>query len=499
MKLRSRLYIGLAAVALTFAVAGFLVANTQRRYLTQQVDQQLRSAMPFAIGIVSRGTGDVGGFGGSGGAGPGGIVPPDNTNLSELFVGHLDADGTLTAVVAPQLSAGEPIVSVARAAAAPPGPTMAPFTTDGKGTDSRFRVVVVQRPGTTGWEVIALPLTRADAAYRRLLLASGLGGLVVLGAIGLTAVWVVRLGVKPINDMTEAADAITAGDDERRIAHYPAGTEAGRLARALNTMLDERQAADERLRQFVTDASHELRTPLTSIRGYSDLYAQGGLQDGAALDDAMRRVSAEAHRMGLIVDDLLLLAKLDQGRALSTDDIDLAPLVDDAARDARAVQPGRQLTVSVAGPLPVVGDALRLQQVLAALLYNALVHTPVETPIELHAQSSNDLVTIDLIDHGPGMDAETQLHAFERFYRGDSSRSRHSGGSGLGLSIAKSIVEAHGGRITLDATPGPRPDQGCRFRITLPERRMPERHLPERHIATDDVVSERAVTGDRSA
>jgi two-component system OmpR family sensor kinase len=459
MKLRTRLYIGLLAVAVTFAVSGYLVANTQRRYLTDQVDQQLRSAVPFAIGILNGGGGQIGGV-----TNDRGFPRPPSKNLSELFVGHLDTSGTLTPLLAPQLATGEPIVTPAQAADAPAGPAAAPFTVDGLGTDSRFRVVIVHRPNSDGWEVVALSLNRADSAYRRLLLASGLAALVVLGAIGLTAAWVVRLGVKPINDMTEAADAITAGDDQRRIRQYPSGTEAGRLSRALNTMLDERQAADHRLRQFVTDASHELRTPLTSIRGYSDLYAQGGLNDSESLDDAMRRVSAEATRMGSIVDDLLLLSKLDRSRELNDDDVDVSGLLEDAARDARAVQPQRIITVSVPPRLPVIGDSYRLQQVLAALVYNALVHTPIDAPIELSGHAVDNLVSIEVRDHGPGMDADAEAHAFERFYRGDPSRSRHTGGSGLGLSIAKSIVEAHGGRITLYTEPG----QGCRFLVTLP-------------------------------
>ena len=154
----------------------------------------------------------------------------------------------------------------------------------------------------------------ADSAYSRLLLATGIGGLAVLGMIALSTVWVMRLGVKPINDMADAADAIRSGDRDRRIAPYPVGTEAGRLSLTLNSMLDERQEADDRLRQFVADASHELRTPLTSIRGYSDLYQHGGLGDRATLDDAMRRVASEAGRMGALVDDLLLLSTLDQHR-----------------------------------------------------------------------------------------------------------------------------------------------------------------------------------------
>jgi two-component system OmpR family sensor kinase len=170
--------------------------------------------------------------------------------------------------------------------------------------------------------------------------------------------------------------------------------------------------------------------------------------------------------MGSIVDDLLLLSKLDRGRELNDDEVDLTGLLEDSARDARAVQPDRMITVSAPATLGVIGDSFRLQQVLAALVYNALVHTPLDTPIELSGQMADEFVMVEVRDHGPGMDAESESHAFERFYRGDPSRSRHTGGSGLGLAIAKSIVEAHGGRITLQTEPG----HGCRFVITLPMR-----------------------------
>jgi len=449
MKLSHRLFIGLGAVTLAFALTGFLIANTQRRYLTQQVDRQLQSAFPLVNSALGNRP-----------------IPPDGAGtLSEVYIGHLAADGTLTPFVQGQLVTGTPNVTPAdaRAHAAGPGPGQA-FTVDGKGTSDRFRVLVFERREQPGWNVVALSLAKADSAYTRLIIATAIGGVVVLAVIALTGAWVVRLGVKPINDVTAAADAISAGEKDIRVPSYPAGTEAARLADAFNTMLDQKEASDERLRQFVADASHELRTPLTSIRGYADLYQQGGLTDQARLDDAMRRVSGEADRMGSIVNDLLLLSKLDRGAELHVADIDLAPMLHEQASDANAVQPERTITVGVDAPLPCHGDADRLRQVVAALVHNALVHTPPDAPIELTGTLIDGAVIIEVVDHGPGMDEATAARAFERFFRGDPSRARLTGGSGLGLSIAQSIVDAHHGRLALFTAPG----EGCRFRIALP-------------------------------
>ncbi len=451
MKLRNRLVIGLAGVTVAFAATGYLIANTQRRYLTEQVDRQLENVVPISIRV--------------GGDRPVPLPPDGAATFSEVYIGHLAADGTLTTVVQGQLTSGQPAIGVADAAAHSSGPGgRDPFTADGVGTSDQFRVVVIERRDVPGWDIVALSLAKADAAYRRLLLATGVGGIVVLSVIALTAAWVLRLGVRPINDVTLAADAISAGETGRRVPSYPSGTEAARLANAFNAMLDQREQADERLRQFVADASHELRTPLTSIRGYADLYNQGGLKDQARLDDAMRRVSGEAERMGSIVNDLLLLSKLDRGLPLETAPVDLAPILDDAAADARAVQPDRTITVTTEHPLPCVGDQQRLHQVIAALVHNALVHTPSDTPVEITGSRSDGALVVEVVDHGPGMDAETAARAFERFYRGDPSRARGTGGSGLGLSIAERIVQAHGGRIALVTAPG----EGCRFRVALP-------------------------------
>ena len=451
MKLRHRVVIGLGAVALAFAVTAFLIVNTQRRYSVEQLDRQLQNAIPLAFSQF--------------GPRPQPLPPDGIGAFSELFVGRLAEDGTMTVLVQGPLVSGTPAVTPQIAAEhAGRGPSGAPFTVGGIDTGDDFRVIVSERRDVAGWDVVALSMAQADAAHTRLLVATGIGALVVLAVMSLTGVWVVRLGVQPINDVTDAADAISAGDRERRLPSYPPGTEAAHLASAFNQMLDQKEAADERLRRFVADASHELRTPLTSIRGYVELYHRGGLTDQDRLDDAMRRVSGEAERMGALVDDLLLLSKLDRGLPLETATVDVASLLDDAALDAAAVQPMRTITVTSERPLTCVADPLRIQQVVAAVAANALVYTPVEAPVELVGSRRDGAVVIDVVDHGPGLDAETAAHVFERYYRGDDSRARNTGGSGLGLSIAASIVEAHGGRIAVHPTPG----GGCTFTIALP-------------------------------
>ncbi len=445
MRLRNRLFVGLGAIVVVFGIIGLLIANTQRKYLVEQVDRRLESSVGLAAGIFNDR--------------PIPLPPEGAADLTELWVGNLAPDGTLTPVVEGQLVSGSPGVTLDDALRHANRPGRGePFTVDG------FRVIAVTRPDQQGWSIVALSLEATDAAYVRLLWALGLGALVVLTVVVLIGLWVLRLGVKPITEVTAAAEAIGSGERDRRVPSFPAGTEAAELSDAFNAMIDEKEAADERLRQFVADASHELRTPLTSIRGYADLYQRGGLSEPARLDDAMRRVTGEAERMGALVDDLLLLSKLDRGLPIEHVTVDLASLLDDAAADARAVQPDRPITVQCVRPLTCKGDPLRLHQVVAALVHNALVHTPATTAVELIGAPSDGAAVLDVVDHGEGLDPEAAAKVFERFYRGDPSRARSSGGSGLGLSIAKSIVETHGGRITVHTAPG----EGCRFRVAVP-------------------------------
>ena len=239
----------------------------------------------------------------------------------------------------------------------------------------------------------------------------------------------------------------------------------------MNTMLGEieeafrqRQVSEDRVRQFAADASHELRTPLTSIQGYAELWQRGGLRSEPELAEAMRRTEAEARRMARLVDDLLLLARLDQHRPLECSPVRLDHLAEDAVADARAVEPERPLTVS-ASPTVVSGDEMQLRQLIGNLVTNARIHTPAGTPVEVAVSVRNGVGQLEVIDHGPGMPAEISDNVFQRFFRADGSRSRgRAGGSGLGLSIVSAIAEAHGGSAEVVTAPG----AGCRFIVRLP-------------------------------
>jgi two-component system, OmpR family, sensor kinase len=224
------------------------------------------------------------------------------------------------------------------------------------------------------------------------------------------------------------------------------------------------RTSEERMRRFITDASHELRTPLTTIRGFAELYRQGAARDVAML---LSRIESEASRMGLLVDDLLLLARLDVQRPLEHSQVDLLALASDAVHDAQAIAPKRAITLEVLdGPgIPeVVGDEARLRQVLSNLVANAVQHTPESADVTVRVGTEGDDAVLEVADKGPGMTEEDASRVFERFYRTDSSRARASGGTGLGLSIVDSLVHAHGGAVTVTTAPG----QGCRFRVTLP-------------------------------
>jgi two-component system OmpR family sensor kinase len=263
-----------------------------------------------------------------------------------------------------------------------------------------------------------------------------------------------------------------------RVPESDPRTEVGSLSRSFNAMLAqietafalreaseaEARASEERMRRFVGDASHELRTPLTSIRGFAELYRSGALPRKADVARAMARVESEATRMGLLVEDLLRLARLDQQRPLEHALVDLAGLVRGAVDSARARDPQRPVTLEVSGRPGVVGDEPRLAQVVGNLLSNALTHTPAGTPVEVRVTSSGSDAVVEVRDHGPGIPAEDRPRVFERFYRADASRTRASGGSGLGLAIVSALVQAHGGSVQLDDAPL----GGARFRVRLP-------------------------------
>jgi len=487
VSLRRRVLLGCVAVAVVLAVADAALASTFRGYLVGRVDEQLLQA---ADRLDGGGPGpDRGGMGPlqfrrplPGGPGPG-------QAFSEFYLAVAGADGDVEARLDRPLGGGgdapDPAADEVLAAAPVAGEPPQPFTVEGDSAD--WRMVVVLGGAVGGGELLLVgsSLAPVGPTYGRMVAVLAVATLAVLTTLALVAWWVLRQGVRPLAAMTTTAGVIAAGALSERVADTDERTEAGRLGGALNRMLGrieeafaQRAETEGRLRRFVADASHELRTPLTSIRGYADLYRHGGLPPGPELDEAMRRVEQEAARMGALVEDLLLLARLDEGRALLLGPVALDALVEDAVRDARAVEPDRPIALS-AHPVTVVGDEARLRQAIGNLLANARVHTPAGTPVEVTVGPDGAAAVVEVADHGPGLPAGADRRVFERFYRADEARSRASGGAGLGLAIVAGVVEAHHGEATVASAPG----AGARFRLHLPQR------PPERAVEAGDVGS----------
>jgi two-component system OmpR family sensor kinase len=365
--------------------------------------------------------------------------------------------------------------------------------------------------------IVGVDLGDINGTIGRLIYIDLIVSAIVVVALAMVGVTIVRTSLRPLTDIERTAEAIAAGDLSRRVPDEDSRTEVGRLGRALNAMLAQIESAfharersenaarrsEERMRQFVSDASHELRTPLTAIRGYAEYYRQrGGLDNGAHpngepghdpahqpalagpvaesgpltapdLDRIMERVEQESSRMGGLVEDMLILARLDEQRPIERRPVDLLTLAADAVQDARIVAPGRtiDLTVGTGAAFLVLGDEARLRQVISNLMNNALTHTPKGTPVTVRIlagyQGSNPAVPaviLEVADQGPGLTREQAEHVFERFYRADQARGRRTGGTGLGLAIVSALVGAHGGTVGVNTTPG----QGATFWFTLP-------------------------------
>jgi two-component system, OmpR family, sensor kinase len=338
------------------------------------------------------------------------------------------------------------------------------------GGRSSYRLIA--KPlGAAGTVVVAMPLSEVRATQHRLLLIEGVVSGLVLVGIGFAAYWLTRRELRPLERMARKSRAIAAGDLSQRVEPDDPRTEVGQLGEALNAMLAEiersfaeRIAAEERLRRFLADASHELRTPVTSIRGYAEMFRRGASDRPADLVKVMRRIEQEGERMGELVEELLLLARLDQGSPLKREPVDVVALVDAAVDAARAADPERPIDVESIDQLVVLGSESRLRQVVDNLVGNARVHTPALTPIHVRLAAEGSDVVLEVADQGPGVPAEEAERIFERFYRTDRSRTRGKGGVGLGLSIVRSVVEAHGGAVSYRARPG----GGSIFRVILP-------------------------------
>jgi signal transduction histidine kinase len=460
-----------ALVAAALAVTGFAATSLLRGYLLDQRDDQLQL---LAQDVQTNPAGVLQQCAVAGGRFPSSTyvacVVPDTSQIV-VTQGPRASDG------------GLPDVSQVEASSQDHGAT-APFSVAAQDGSSTWRVVVAG-----SYNGLAIVIGTDQAADRELLgklvrveLVVGLAIIVVLGTAGYL---LVRNSLRPLRDVEHTAQAIAAGDLSRRVPTGDERTEVGRLSNALNGMLariegafraqqtseEHAVASEARMRRFVADASHELRTPLTSIRGFAELHRQGAVRDPAEVQRLMQRIESEATRMGLLVEDLLQLARLDQQRPLDVVPVDLAELAGDAVHDARAVSPDRPLDLVLDPSLtevPVVlGDEARLRQVIGNLVTNAVTHTPAGTPVTVRISEpagDPDTLCVAVTDQGQGMAPADAERVFERFYRADTSRTRAAGGSGLGLSIVAALVAAHGGRVELTTAPG----QGATFTVRLP-------------------------------
>lgn len=493
ISLRRRLMLGATLLAVVAVVASQTIAYAVlRSWLLGRVDEQLSEFPPFSDRLAA--------------AIDAGVLPaqppqPGTQLPSDFHLYFYDRSGRLSQFFlgggtksAPELPASAD--ELRRRLRSDRHATLPAVAGDG-----HWRVRRGTAPGGQTF-IVALPLDTVEGAMSKLLwldavvLVVTLTGLVVIGR------WVVRLGLLPLTRMERTAERITAGRPDLRIADTDPYTEIGRLGRVLNTMLErlqgairEREASEARLRRFVADAGHELRTPLTSIQGFAELSLRHGELPASERREADRMIRQNAERMSLLVDDLLLLAKLDQEPTYRSDPVELLAVAADAVSAAAVHHPGRSVHLGTlagdAAELEVVettGDPHRLRQVVGNLVSNALCHTPLETPVHVRVGTATagdrcgadlpgrtspsppfpegtPVCVVEVGDKGPGLSPDDAAHVFERFYRVDPARSRDHGGSGLGLAIAAAIAQNHGGRLELDSGIG----QGCTFRLVLPQ------------------------------
>ena len=348
-----------------------------------------------------------------------------------------------------------------------------PFSLEVPGPD--FRVIARALPNNGGTIVAAQSLGDLDRTTSRLGFLFALIGLILLLLIALAARTVIKVGLRPLEDAEKTAEEIAAGNLSARMPQADPSTEVGRLVTSLNTMLARieeafsvRAESENKLRRFVADASHELRTPITAIRGFSELHRQGAVTGEKETTELLGRIENESKRMGSLVEDLLLLARLDQAREMDSKPVDINKVVEDAVISARAAGPEHPVTLnSTDTEIFTLGDEVRIHQVIANLLANARAHTPSGTPITVSIHSTDTGIEVSVADKGPGLSIEDQKRIFERFYRADASRVRTGAdGSGLGLSIVDAVMRAHGGSVSVESTPG----MGAVFTLLFPPR-----------------------------
>jgi len=480
--LRNRLTIGVLLLAsVAFVASGFAVQNSLRSYLIGQVDEQLLSVMGGTTLRLDRA-----GIVGDNENAPNHENEEDRATQkrasaplapltrvpTSTSVTLIDPFGNIIGGIGGDLNTNQIndyIKGLLPGEVALNGDK--PFTIEAPGAD--FRVVTRVLPSALGSVVVAQSLTDFDKTTHRVGLILFFIYLLVLIVIAAASRQVIRISLKPLEDVEETAELIAAGDLSARLPDAKPDTEVGRLVTSLNQMLTRieesftiKEESESKLRRFVADASHELRTPLTAIRGFAELHRQGAVADGEPTKELLGRIENESVRMGTLVEDLLLLARLDQSRQVELKPVNLSKVVNECVASARAAGPTHPITISSSvDEVFALGDETRIYQVITNLLTNARVHTPIGTSIEVALKQSDDGVTVAVTDHGNGLTDEDQARIFERFFRVDPSRQRNSSeGSGLGLSIVDAVMRAHGGRVSVTSEQG----KGATFTLFFP-------------------------------
>jgi two-component system OmpR family sensor kinase len=487
MTLRLRLVLALVTlVALGLAVFGVTTYTVYSRSQHQHLDDLIRGSE----GLVERRLEGENQLGPGQGPGPG--VPPVNIP-GGTYAELLSSSGAVVNSFNESNGTAQPDLP----SPLPPASRVPKLFTTGSTTGSgSFRVLMVKVPApfgdggngplgnpfrtnnqnsgglgatTDNTLIMAAPLTDVTNALHRLVMDEAGGALVLLLLLSVGSWLILRRGLQPLERMAGTARSITAGDLSQRVSPSGGNSEVGQLGLALNTMLDdiegafrEREETEQRLRQFLADASHELRTPLTSIQGFAELFRVSGDNARVDLPTILRRIEQESARMKVLVEDLLLLARLDQTRAAERAPVDLAVLAADACSDAVALDPDRPVTLDAPEPVVVAGDQGHLRQAIANLVSNAVRHTPPGTAIDVGAALVDGSAVVSVRDHGPGLDDDGLAHVFDRFWQAD--RARVGTGAGLGLAIVASIAGEHGGSATAANAPG----GGAVFTLRLP-------------------------------
>jgi two-component system OmpR family sensor kinase len=465
LSLRARLLLAVIALgAVGLVAADVATYSSLSSFLIDRTDSTLDQSHLQAEQSIEGD--DFGGGGRFGGPGPNEFV---QLRTLDGTIVRTDANNRLpdgTTPPAPKLPA---TISLPQASGG--GDRVRYFTVSAVKGGDRYRVrASIEANQPNAILIVATSLRDVDGTLHRLLWIELLVTGLVLAGIVVVGLWVVRLSLRPLDAIGATAAAIAGGELSRRIERADERTEVGRLGIALNAMLAQiesafkaREASERRLRRFVADASHELRTPLTAVRAYAELFTRGAATRPDDLERSMTGITRESERMSLLVDDLLLLARLDEGRPLAQEPVALDEVVHEAVETARMVDPERPLDAELE-PLDVVGDRERLRQIVDNLLSNVRSHTPPSTPVHVRLARSGPFARITVADDGPGMSEEQASQVFERFYRADESRARASGGVGLGLSIVAAVAEAHKGAVSVESTVG----QGSAFHIDIP-------------------------------